>query len=171
MSGWVNAILETFPDARFVVMVRDPMQCIPSTLRLVEISWKSKKWRKEQYAVAQRALTRISFDSFKLPRQALAQRPDTPHCFVDYRDLTSAPGRTVESIYSALQLDMSDEYRKYLAEQEVKEKKHSSHFHYDINDYTVTPAEIESELKELYQQYQWPHRSEPQARKEEVNNV
>ncbi len=72
MSGWVNAIIETFPDARIVVMVRDPLQCIPSTLRLVEISWKGNKWRKQQYHNAQQALTQISFDSFKLPAQVLA---------------------------------------------------------------------------------------------------
>ena len=36
MSGWVEGLLEAFPDARFLVMMRDPIQCIPSTLKLVE---------------------------------------------------------------------------------------------------------------------------------------
>ena len=163
MSGWVNAILETFPDARIVVMVRDPIQCIPSTLRLVEISWKGKKWRKDQYDSAQQALTQISFDSFKLPAQVLAQRPDTPHYFVDYRELVSSPKQTVESIYSALDISMSGEYKDFLTRQEEKEKKHSSHYRYNIDDYAVTPAEIEAELDDFYQQYHWPRVSEQQA--------
>ena len=163
MSGWVNAILETFPDAKIVVMVRDPIQCIPSTLRLVELSWKSKKWHEEQYTRALQALTQISFDSFKLPAQVLAQYPHTPHYFVDYRDLTAAPKKTVESIYSALNMAMSDQYKAFLTAQEDKEKKHSSHFSYTIDDYSVTPARIESELEAFYQLYQWPRVSEQLA--------
>lgn len=163
MCGWVNAIIETFPDARIVVMVRDPMQCIPSTLRLVEINWKGKKWRKEQYDGAQKALTQIAFDSFKLPVQVLAQRPETPHYFVDYRDLVSSPKQTVQSIYSALEISMSEDYADYLTGQEEKEKKHSSHYRYNIDDYAVTPAEIEAELEDFYQQYQWPRVSEQQV--------
>ncbi len=163
MSGWVNAIIETFPDARVVVMVRDPIQCIPSTLRLVEINWKGKKWRKEQYAAAQHALTKISFDSFKLPAKVLAQCPDTLHYFVDYRELVKSPKQTVESVYGALQISVSGEYSDYLTSQEEKEKKHSSHYRYNIEDFAVTPAEIEAELAEFYQQYQWPRPSEQTA--------
>jgi hypothetical protein len=163
MSGWVNAIIETFPDARVVVMVRDPVACIPSTLRLVEMMWQGKKWRKEQYCKAQQALTKISFDTFKLPVQALAQRPDTAHYFVDYRDLVSAPKQTVASVYTELGISMSEAYSKYLAKQEQQEKKHSSQFSYNIKDYAVTPAEIETELDEFYQKYDWPRLSEQQA--------
>ncbi|MFT4826210.1 MAG: hypothetical protein ACJASY_000696 [Halioglobus sp.] len=159
MSGWVNAIIETFPDARVVVMVRDPIACIPSTLRLVEMNWKGKKWRKEQYEEAQQALTQISFDTFKLPVQALADHSGTPHYFVDYRDLISAPKQTVELIYAALNLGMSETYSEYLSGQEEKEKKHSSHYSYDIEDYAVTPAEIEAELDEFYKKYDWPRLS------------
>lgn len=163
MCGWVNAIIETFPDARVVVMVRDPIQCIPSTLRLVELTWKGNKWQKEQYDDAQKALTRISFDSFKLPVEALNKHSATPHYFVDYRDLVGAPKNTVEAIYSELGLDLSPQYCEYLATQEEKEKKHSSHYKYSIENYAVTPAEIETELEEFYQQYQWPRPSEHEA--------
>ncbi len=156
MSGWINAILEEFPDARFIVMVRDPMQCIPSTLRLVEISWETRKWGKKDYYEAQQALTDICFDSFKLPAEALAQRPDTPHFFVDYRDLVKAPKATIESAYDALRLPMNEDFRDFLARQEEKEKKHSSHYTYDLDDYAVTAGEIAARLDESYQQYQWP---------------
>ena len=163
MSGWVNAIIDTFPDARIVVMVRDPIQCIPSTLRLMEISWKGRKWSEEQYAGAQEALTQISYDCYRLPARALADHPDTPHYFADYRDLVSSPKRTVEAVYSALAIEMSDEYAGYLAGQEDKEKKHASHYSYDIDDYAITPAQIEAELDVFYQQYQWPRTAEQKA--------
>jgi hypothetical protein len=156
LSGWVNGIIETFPDARIVVMVRDPMQCIPSTLRLVEMNWQARKWHKAQYARAQEALTQVCFDSFKLPERALAEHRGTAHCFVDYRDLVGSPKRTVETVYRALGISMTGYYSDYLGGQEEKEKQHVSHYRYSIDDYAVTPVLIETELAEFYQKYQWP---------------
>ena len=46
MSGWVEALIETFPGARIVVMMRDPAECIPSYLKLVEVTWKAKGWER-----------------------------------------------------------------------------------------------------------------------------
>ncbi|WP_423853710.1 sulfotransferase, partial [Aequoribacter sp.] len=69
MSGWVNAILETFPDAKIVVSVRNPMECIPSALKLMEGSWKAKGWSKEDYQVSLQHMAEISLESFKIPKQ------------------------------------------------------------------------------------------------------
>ena len=160
MSGWVNALLEAFPDAKIIVMVRDPIQCVPSALRMMESSWKAKNWSQDQITESLAAMTRISFDSFKLPVKALAQKPDSSYCFVDYRDLTTKPKQTVEAIYSKLGMTMSDEFTRYLASQQDREKKHVSKFKYDLKNYAVAAGQIETELDDLYQQYGWPRPSE-----------
>ena len=160
MSGWVEGLLEAFPDARIVVMLRDPVQCIPSTLKLVEINWASKGWSREDYLPALRTLTEISFDSFDLPREALAAHPGTPHLFVDYRKLTRAPRETVESVYSALGIELSPEFADVLKSREEREKKHASHFEYSIDDYEEGEREIESRLAPHYERYDWPREGE-----------
>jgi hypothetical protein len=162
MSGWVNALIETFPDAKIVVNVRDPLQCIPSTLKLMEMSWKKGKWARADYQASLDALTQISFDCYHLPKAALQQHPQTPHYFVDYRELTAAPGATVEAVYSAIGLDISASYQAYLQSQEQAEKAHKSAFKYTIKDYAITPMEIEAQLEDFYQQYRWP-RYRPQG--------
>ena len=156
MSGWVDALIDTFPDARFVVMVRDPVQCIPSTLRMMETAWLARKWSRRAYAPSLQALTDISFDSYRLPPRALSQRPDTRHAFVDYRELTDAPKATIEKTYAVLGLPLTTEYERTLAAREARERKHSSQFKYDLDDYAVAASDIEDELSEFYLQYQWP---------------
>ena len=163
MSGWVEGLLDAFPDAKFVVMVRNPVQCIPSTLKLVEVSWASKGWNRQDYLPALRALTEISFDSFDLPRQALAAHPKVPHAFVDYRNLTRVPREAVEEVYDALGIDLSAEFRSVLEALEEKEKSHSSHFEYSIDDYEVGALEIESRLASHYERYGWPRAGEGEA--------
>jgi len=38
--GRVESLLEVFPDARFVVLYRNPQETIPSLLKLMKFSWK-----------------------------------------------------------------------------------------------------------------------------------
>lgn len=156
MSGWVGSIIETFPDARIVVMMRDPKQCIPSVLKLVELTWKGKKWSQQEYQHSLTMLRDISFDTFKNPKEKLAQHPATPQIVVDYRRLTSDPRRTTQEVYKALDIELSPSFDDYLVAQAEQEKTHHSKFEYSLGDFNLPESLIESQLAEFYDLYQWP---------------
>jgi hypothetical protein len=161
MSGWVEALIEEFPDARFVVLVRDPAECIPSCLKLVEVTWRGKGWQREDYERSLRILTEISFDHFHNPAAVLAAHPEVPQLAVDYRQLTSSPQEALHQVYQALGIDLSVEYEAWLQAQAEREKQHHSKFEYSLGEYEVSRERIETELAEFYQQYQWPKRDSP----------
>ncbi len=173
MCGWVQALIDTFPGARIVVMVRDPANCIPSVLKLVELSWQAKGWRREDYERSLQVLTDISFESFTHPRDVLARNPATPQAVVDYRRLTTEPRATVRDIYHTLGLAYRGAFDAYLQGQERREKGHSSHFEYSIDDYEVSRERIEAELADFYQDFDWPRAGAavmPQAGSVESSN-
>jgi hypothetical protein len=155
MSGWVEALIETFPDARFAVMMRNPTECMPSVLKLVEISWSGKGWKPADYAESLALLTDISFETFTHPRAALARHTDTLQVVVDYRRLISQPRDTVREVYRALEMEVSPVFDNYLHSQEEREKSHSSHFEYSIDDYELSLERIESELSPFFDDYGW----------------
>jgi len=155
MSGWVDALIATFPDARVAVVMRDPAECIPSVLKLVEVNWRGKGWRRADYASSLRALTDISFDTFHHPRAVLAHHPETPQVVVDYRQLTTRPRETILQVYRAFGMQVSPAYDSYLLAQEERERRHSSHFEYSIDDFELSRQRIESELSEFYDEYGW----------------
>ena len=161
MSGWVDALLEAFPDARIVVMLRDPAECIPSCLKLVEASWKGKGWQPQDYNRSLEILTDIAFEHFHNPRRVLAAHPDTPQVMVDYRQLTGEPRETVHEVYRALGIDLSPAFDHWLAAQAEREKKHHSRFEYSLGEFRLAPRRIQEELADFYEQYQWPRQSGP----------
>jgi hypothetical protein len=156
MSGWVESLIETFPDARIAVVMRDPSECIPSVLKLVEVNWGGKGWRRGDYNAALRSLTEISFDTFHHPRNVLARHPQTPQVVVDYRKLTTEPRATVLAVYRAFDMHVSPPFDAYLLAQEEKERGHSSPFAYSIDDYEVTQERIETELADFFDDFGWP---------------
>jgi hypothetical protein len=160
MSGWVEALIETFPDARIAVLMRNPVECMPSVLKLVEISWSGKGWQRADYAESLRLLTDVSFESFTHPQEVLARHPDTPQVVVDYRRLTSSPRATVHGVYKVLDMHITGQFDDYLLTQEQREKSHSSSFEYSIDDYELSVERIESELAAFFDKYQWPRSPE-----------
>lgn len=163
MSGWVASLIETFPDARIVVMMRDPQQCIPSLLKLVEISWKHKGWQPADYQKSLDMLRDISYETFENPAIQLARHPETPQYVVDYRDITRSPRETVHAVYKALNLDLSDSFDSYLQAQAEREKNHASKFEYSLGEYSLSAQTLEQRLAEFYERYDWP-RSAPASK-------
>lgn len=155
MSGWVDSLIETFPDARIVVMMRNPAECIPSCLKLVEHSWKSKGWKPVEYEHSLQILADISFEHFENPRRALANHPRTPHCVVDYRKLTASPRDTLHEVYHALGLSVADEFDQWLIAQAEREKKHHSKFEYSLGEFRLSAEDIYHRLEDFYTDYQW----------------
>jgi len=160
MSGWVQSIIDTFPDARIVVVVRNPAECLPSVLKLVEHSWKARGWQLADYAHSLQILTDISFESFKHPRQVLHNNPATPRVMIDYRELTGEPRKTVNRVYTELGMRVSGEFDAYLQGREERERSHEPRFEYKLDDFDVSIERIETELSDFYDSYGW---SKPQA--------
>jgi omega-hydroxy-beta-dihydromenaquinone-9 sulfotransferase len=154
-SGRVASILEAFPDARIVVNMRDPLECVPSNLKLMEGNYQGKGWTKEDYAASLKVLENMSYDCFHIPRDVLRRNPNTLSMVVDYRDLVSQPQKTVEELYGALELPMTDSYAATLGERETKSRKHSTTHSYSADEFGMDVNKMHSELAEFYEEYQW----------------
>lgn len=156
MCGWVDALIETFPDARIGVSIRNPLECMPSLLKLVEVSWSGRGWRETDYDKSLRIMTDISFESFTHPREVLARHPETPQVVVDYRELTRAPRAVIHRIYESFNMTITEEYDGYLQAQEQQEKSHKTSFEYSLKDYDhLSEQQITTKLADFFTQYQW----------------
>ena len=81
-SGRVESLIEAFPDARFVVNVRDPNETIPSLLKMMTRNWKAAKCSRERIDDSRRALAEQSFHTYRHPLDVLVSIA---------QDLTAAP--------------------------------------------------------------------------------
>ena len=154
-AGRVEALIETFPDARIVVPVRNPYETIPSLLKLMRAGWKRLKWDEARQQRCLGVLANQSFHTYKYPLEVLARRPEVPHAVVDYRDLLSEPAATIERVYRELGFDLSPGYREVLLGESKRAREHSSAHRYSLEEFGLEANTIRSELADLFDRFGW----------------
>lgn len=154
-SGRVASLIEAFPDAKFVVNVRDPRDTIPSLLKLMRGAWKRLGWEEARQRRCLEVLTDQSWHTYRHPLEALEANPQTKGAVVDYRELTSDPAATIERLYQDLGFSISDVFREQLAQQGKRERKRRSRHSYSLEEFGLEGDAIRDQLTDLFERFQW----------------
>ena len=154
-SGRIESLIETFPDARIVVMMRNPYETIPSLLKLMQRSWQLRRWDAEQTNRSLAALAAQSFHTYRYPLEVLARRPNTRHAIVDYRDLVAEPKRTVEQVYEQLDIPKTPELERVLTREQERARAHETNHSYSLEEFGLDKRAIRTELADLFERYRW----------------
>jgi hypothetical protein len=142
-----------------VVPVRNPYETIPSLLELMRSGWKALGWdpaRQQRLPLDPRDQ---SFHTYLYPLEVLARHPEVPHAVIDYRDLVSDPAASIESIYRAIGLSISPEYREVLLAEGKRARQHKSGHSYSLEKFGLDAGAIRNGLADLFEQYGWDKES------------
>lgn len=125
-SSKLQSLLETFPDARFVYLVRHPFDVVASTASWFSFTWHYFSSPLERFPHRDR-IVQMTKDWFEHPLRFFESLPADQFAVVPYEDLVSRPSETVEGIYDRLRIALSDEVRDYLSRLERRPSPPQSH--------------------------------------------
>ncbi|MGV0675387.1 sulfotransferase [Mycolicibacterium fortuitum] len=152
--GRVETLIETFPDARIVVPMRNPYETIPSLLKLMKTEW-SLRGRDEQLVLnSLRVLADQSVDTYTHPLEVLSRHPEIRSSIVDYRELVGSPASTMRRIYDDLGLNAGPAAKRAFAAAQARGGHETAH-RYSLAEFGLDPREIQNRLADLFDQYQW----------------
>lgn len=151
--GRVESLIQTFPDARFVVPVRNPYETIPSFLKLMQFAWSARKRSEDDMRTSFRSFVNSSYHYYQHPLDVLEAHPEVPSVVVDYRDLVTDPAGTMLRVYDEIEIDMVAEQEKALAEEKGREYR-SGHT-YSLEEFGLEADEIRTRLAPLFERFDW----------------
>ena len=154
--GRVGTLIEVFPDARIVYLARNPEETIPSLLKLMKTSWGMRGWSEEEMHQSLHTLAQQSYETYTEPLAVLSRNPETKHSVVDYRELVAAPKATVQKIYADLGFTVDDRFETELGREEERSGRHETTHRYSLQEFGLDAGEIQRELAELFDEYEWP---------------
>lgn len=149
-TGRIRSILERFPDARFVFIVRDPNQAIPSLLSLYYAAWQMHSPDISKDSPEARALAQMGYRYYRYLQEMCGAMPSEQYICVGFEALIEDPEGTIERIYDHLGLDWSEAFRERL-QAAIRERAddHSTH-EYSLQEYGLSEQEVYEELREVF---------------------
>jgi hypothetical protein len=154
-TGRVEALIEAFPDAKFIVNIRDPRDTIPSLLKLNLGAWKRLDWDDAKKRESLEVLIKQSWYNYRHPLEILEAHPDTPSAILEYGDLTSNPASAISEVYRKLDLPISSTFGALLSKESKRAKKHKTSFAYSLDEFGLEGDVIREQLGDLFERFGW----------------
>jgi omega-hydroxy-beta-dihydromenaquinone-9 sulfotransferase len=146
-TGRVKVLLEMFPDAKFVHIVRDPFVVFPSTVHLWKTLYSTQGMQKPRFeGLEQHVFTTFErmYERFEADRQRI---PPGNICEIRYEDLVADPVEGIRRIYEELDLGGFVEARPALEGFVAATKG------YETNKYRELAPELRDEIAHRWRGY------------------
>ncbi len=144
-SPKVKTLHHFFPDAKFINIVRNPLQVIPSSISLFSKHCQTYGDPENEYNL-QETVIEHSKHWYLYPHQYLKTLPPDQYIRVYYTDLIADPEGTIRKIYQQFNFDLNPEYAAILRAEAEKARSFKSKHHYSLRKMGLSKQRIEREF-------------------------
>ncbi len=149
----IAALSETFPDARFINLVRTPFKAMPSMVDYMSTGWKIFCDPLEPYPFMDEFFQVMRF-YYLYPAEYFKDK-ENQCMFMKYDDLVQQPDECIEDLYDWLELDYSDGIRSIVSSETHKAQSFRSRHTYSIDEMGLSEERIYSEFEEVFHYYEF----------------
>jgi hypothetical protein len=153
-SGTVESLMEEFPDARFITIVRHPYRSVASHVSLFVPVWQAHSPDIARDGPVSKAYAGLAVEWYKHLFNFRTKIDPARYYCIDYRDLVRDPRATIESVHAHFGWPVSDAYAKKLDEATARQREFESKHQYTLEEFGLTKEWIQAELGEVMDAYQ-----------------
>lgn len=151
-SGMVQCLNRTFPDARFVCMVRSPLEVVPSVLSLYQ-SYSRLFYTPVDFTAINTAARRIVALYYRYPLEQLSQLPSERHMVISYPRLMADLEGTVRELYRRFGLHLAPAYEQVVRAEHKKARSYTSSHRYSLEQFGLSREEIVREYEDIFERF------------------
>ena len=130
-SPKVRSLHQKFPDAKFINLVRNPLQVVPSSISLFSNHWKTYGEPEAKYSLQETVIEHSKY-WYLYPHRYRKHLPPEQYIRIRYKDLVNNPKGTVERIYHQFGFEISPEFEQVLQSEAEKAKHFKSKHKYSL---------------------------------------
>jgi hypothetical protein len=155
-SPKLEALHTSFPDAKFIYMVRNPLNVVPSYINFLAYGWHLLGDPLEAYPHCEEVI-KIIKHWYSYPLAWLDQAPKDTYTIVKFDDLIRAPQQTVTDIYHHFGFELTPDYAQILEEETERARGYRSKHDYALEEMGLTETQIITEFQEVFERFGFEH--------------
>ena len=144
-SASVDSIYKTFPDARIIYLVRNPMEVVPSALNMWAFKWHVTCSPTEKYPYRDEVLDMMKY-WYEHPLERLHKAPLESYRIIRFDELVEDPERIVRQIYQHFRLPLRPAYERKLRQESRRAKRAARKSSYSLAEMGLTRNRVAKEF-------------------------
>jgi len=151
-SPLVKTILEIFPNAKFINLVRPPEQMLPSSINLWASNWRAYGSPDETYPLID-VIKEHALHWYDYPHKQLVDLPPDRYTVVYFKDLVDNPREEVSRVYRQFGFNLSKDFHQILVEETIKARNYNGNNHYSLAEMGLQFECLEQEFAPVLAHY------------------
>ena len=155
-SGAVESLLEAFPGAKFITIVRHPYQSVASHVSVFWPVWRAHSPELKKDSPVSKSYARLAVKWYEHLFEFRNKVNPAQYYCIDYRDLTRDPKAALEKLYAHFGWTMSEAFRARLKSATEQQREFKSQHAYTLEEFGLSKEWIQAELGPLLDHYALP---------------
>lgn len=151
-SGHISTLIEAFPDAKFIYIVRSPYEVVPSSINLWSFKWHVTLEPHEEFPYKEQILDMVK-DYYLHPYEVLKTLPHEQYHFVYYDQLMENPEACVREIYENLGFTIYPGFKRRLRRMIRRQQKYNRPKNYSLKKMGLNAKRIFEMYKSVFKNY------------------
>lgn len=151
-SPMVDSLLSRFPDAKFIYLVRNPLDAVSSHLSLKEYEWQMLGNPLKPYA-SREFIIESSLHWYTYPLERLEEEAEDRYVVVNFNELVAHTRETVRDIYQCLGFEISPTYDQILREATERSRSHESDHEYSLQEMGLEREHIVKTFQTVFDRF------------------
>jgi hypothetical protein len=148
--GRIHTLMDAFPDARFILLVRRPEQALPSMVSFFDAVWRVHSPDVPQDESEAKQLANMGKDYYRRLYEIRRDGdPERIH-FIRYEDLISDTMAVVKEVYDHFDLTWTAEIEERLEELVTQSKDYKSKNRYTLQMYGLSREWVFRDMEEVF---------------------
>ncbi|MBI9046618.1 MAG: sulfotransferase [Anaerolineaceae bacterium] len=157
----ITSLVKKFPDARFIYLVRNPLEMIPSQISLMTYCWKTLAGISQKYIFQEETISMARY-WYQYAFKALAELSDEQVFIVQYDCLHEDPAKCIQSIYKHFGYEINTEFKNILVKETENAQSYKSRHRYSLREMGLSKRRILKEFQEVFLKFDFKVSSERQ---------
>lgn len=149
----VRTVLERFPDARFVYLVRHPFDALPSFMSMFYEKWQTHSPELTRASPQANEMMSMGYAYYRAAAKLTRELPAANLRVVRYEDLAADPRSVVEGLYAWMGLPMSSAYRTRLHDATDQQRGYQSRHRYSLEQFGISRDDVRRELADVFETF------------------
>lgn len=148
----IGELLAQFPDARFVYLVRNPLEAVASFYSLMQFTWRVIGIAEPEDSLRD-FVVEMTARWYREPLERLAALPEGRYRIVVYDNLVRDPEGTVRDIYAHFGYEPGEDFARTLADAGAAARDYRSRHEYDPADLGMTRDEFVARFADVFERF------------------